>query len=704
MKLNRFLVIACPFLVAFSAWSQVVVKPVPWYPTASDPTSATSPHTVVTGTSAILAATVSLGGSTDSFTYSWNFGDGSAATAPAAVTTTGTAATVGNVYNLSATHTYPAATGVNYTAVLTVTDTNTSATYTGNYYVIVQSSSLSSAADQAIDNGLWYLHISMDRANTTNANSQTVAWGGWDGQLGNGCPAGGYACANYGGLDATNVQAFEVSGHYENGPSTDPYTEDAARGLARVMYYLIPYSTSSLQGAKSVTYNPALMAARCSDGSQPNYAAKTCATGTYINYNPSATSCTAPPCSFTYDGNSNAQLLYQGNDGGYPGYQMGMMLTAIVASQTPAAIAKTGVKASGGLPGVLGQTYKDIVQDLVDGIGYCQYYGDSENSNGYDNGGGWEYYCSATTSNNYDDNSPSQWNAIGLIAANRAFGITVPPIVTDTNQVWVTWSQDVSSSSKGQFGYDEWDYQPWGPFAVTPSGMVQFAMDGIGRTAAANADQRWNLAETYYRNNFCNTGGSTAAPRNYTYGLFSFTKAMELHDPGYVLTPITLLAQQPSGASPIDWYNAQASNGDACDGVAKTLVSRTNYNNVPGVWYGTDYESPQYYFETAWSIIMLQKTNFIQCVTNLSGVGKAGGRGNPIISLSWSGIGDASGYNVQRSSTSGGPYTTVGGTAGLAYNDQSSLVNGKTYYYQLQPTGTNGAAVCTSNQAVITIP
>ncbi len=98
----------------------------------------------------------------------------------------------------------------------------------------------------------------------------------------------------------------------------------------------------------------------------------------------------------------------------------------------------------------------------------------------------------------------------------------------------VTWSQDFSSASKGQFGYSEWDYQPWGPYAVTPSGMVQLAMDSVGRTASGAADQRWNLAENYYRNAFCNApaGGATVAPRAYTYGLFSFTKAMEEHDPG----------------------------------------------------------------------------------------------------------------------------------------------------------------------------
>ncbi len=66
------------------------------------------PHTaVITGVSATLGATVNLGGSSDSFTFSWNFGDGNPATSPIAITTSRQRATrVGNVYNLSATHTY----------------------------------------------------------------------------------------------------------------------------------------------------------------------------------------------------------------------------------------------------------------------------------------------------------------------------------------------------------------------------------------------------------------------------------------------------------------------------------------------------------------------------------------------------------------------------------------------------------------------
>ena len=193
----------------------------------------------------------------------------------------------------------------------------------------------------------------------------------------------------------------------------------------------------------------------------------------------------------------------------------------------------------------------------------------------------------------------SQWNAIGLIAASRAFGIAIPPIVTDTNQVWVAWDENVttplctgtqpSSCVAGQFGYNAWDDPLWGPWAVTPSGMVQMAMDGVGRTASGVPDQRWNMAESNYHDNFCDTGGdSTTNPKMYTYGMFSFSKSMEQHDPGGVLTPITYLLDMPSGTNPIDWYGAQSGvNGAPCDGFAQTLVGDgTSLSATPRLWAG----------------------------------------------------------------------------------------------------------------------
>jgi hypothetical protein len=44
-----------------------------------------------------------------------------------------------------------------------------------------------------------------------------------------------------------------------------------------------------------------------------------------------------------------------------------------------------------------------------------------------------------------------------------------------------------------------------------------------------------------------------------------------------------------------------------------------------------------------------------------------------------------------------------GTTTGTAFSDRSKLTNGGTYYFVLQPINATGA-VCTSNQATVTIP
>ncbi|MGP0074265.1 MAG: hypothetical protein ACLPWF_20315 [Bryobacteraceae bacterium] len=705
----------------------------PW-----DPTNPTAPHYAYAGATVTLGATApNIATSTDAFTFQWNFGDG---TSLGPVTSTSTSPY--GPYNLGTTHVYSGAVGKLYTATITVTDTVTKETGSNSYLVEIFANNLTSRVNIAIDSGLWFLHVTMGRENSP-ANGQPVNTGGWDGFAG--CPPGSQTssvniCIGAGGLDATNVQAFEVKGHLENGPASDPYTDDVARGLARMMAFLIPESTT-YEGTKTFSYNPANMAVRCSDGTEPtSYGPPAVCGGTAkpINYNPGATSCTtAPttPCNFTYDINGNGQLIVTGNDSfGDPGYQMGMFVDALVATANPTGVAKAGPT------GVVGQTYKNIVTDIVDAIGYCEFSGDYEETDGVDNGGAWQYNCAGGTSlPNYNDNSPSQWDAIGLIAANRGFGIPIMPIIKDANQIWLTWSQEPPAQAStlngsglqsgispnkianndsivGAFGYDEWGYEPWGPWADTPSGMVQMSLDGVGRTASGATDQRWNWAESLYHDNFCNgeiyspdtsyySSDSVFAPRWYMYGLFSFTKAMLEHSPGGVLTPINFLEDVPAGTNSIDWYGALSpANGgtDPCDGVAQTLVSRQQSD---GSWYYYSYYTYQMPFDTAWAVIMLNKTVFVQCISNLYGRGTPGNAAKPPrVDLTWSPQTNATGYNVLRGTTTGGPYTMVGTTTSTAFSDtKAGLVNGDTYYYVVQPL-ISGTGICQSNEAVVKVP
>jgi len=695
-------------------------------------------------------ATISLGatapntwGSADTFNVTWSFGDGSSNVTFSYV---GTATTAPYAYDISTSHAYSGAAGKTYTATVTVTDATTSQSASNTYPVEINplttaAGLLEGRVDAAIDNGLWYMHQTMWRQNTP-ANGETVNWGGWDSEPGAlSCPTqdgNSWDCFSYSVIDAANVQAFEVSGHLANGPSTDPYTDDVARGLARIFSFLTPHPVA----ANTYYYNPATLDFGCSSGyptpSNPNCTPP----ATQIFYDSSSTACPSPPCSYTFDGNSNGQYLSLDIDG-EPHYEGGAFIDSIVASGTPSATAPTGAGAGSGLPGVVGQTYQNIVQDLMDEYGNCQYNQDYDSNVGYSHGsyyggGAWLYTCAEG-----DDNSVSQWAAIGYIGGYRGFGRTVPQAVKDFNQVWVTNSQDVQDvaptgtdpwavgDNLGSYGYRGSLYwsDAWGPFATTPSGLVQMALDGVGRTnnsvfgnSTTSPDQRWNLAETYYADNFCNatSAGAYYAPLAYTYGMFSFTKAMLLHDPNGTLTPIQYLRTlTPSvfttdssvPANTIDWYAALSSaNGgtDPCDGVAQTIVGRQNPAAYTcfGCWYGDNYYPYQNPFETAWSIIMLRKTVFVACVNNLYGRGTAGGPSHPArIDLTWSPQANATAYAVLRSTTNGGAYTQVGSTTGTAFSDTSGLVNGDTYYYVLQPeTGMPLTEICQSNQATVTIP
>ncbi len=357
----------------------------------------------------------------------------------------------------------------------------------------------------------------------------------------------------YYGAWAVNINAFEVNGHLEDSSGSnpysadDPYTETVARAMHRLFELLTYYNI-----------------------------------GPQMYGNP--------------DGNGNgiAILLNQN----YPMYQTGMVTDAIVASGTPTAVPLTGPT------NVIGRQYKDIVQDMVDWYSYCQY---DDATHLY--GGAWRYNCQ-----DFPDNSVAQWGAIGLIAAERNWGVAklgptgvvVPQWVKDQNVLWLNYSQNLG----GYFGYT--DSNPvWGPYATTPSGMVQMVMDGLGRGNTPPPGQTrpdWQKAETFLRDNWCNGGSYGSNIKAYFYGLFSFTKSMLLHDPA-----ITLLHSNTAGVLDIDWYGAELSQGAPCDGVARNLIARQLSD---GTWWwnsplGTnDADGNQAPFETAWAIIMLNRTLF----------------------------------------------------------------------------------------------
>ncbi len=74
--------------------------------------------------------------------------------------------------------------------------------------------------------------------------------------------------------------------------------------------------------------------------------------------------------------------------------------------------------------------------------------------------------------------------------------------------------------------------------------------------------------------------------------------------------------------------------------------------------------------------------------------------GNQQISLSWTGSLTATSYNVERSTTSGGPYTTVGSATTTSFTN-TGLTNGTIYYYVVDAVNTAGSGP-NSNQVFAT--
>jgi hypothetical protein len=84
----------------------------------------------------------------------------------------------------------------------------------------------------------------------------------------------------------------------------------------------------------------------------------------------------------------------------------------------------------------------------------------------------------------------------------------------------------------------------------------------------------------------------------------------------------------------------------------------------------------------------------------------AGTSANHSVALSWNGTGSQiSGYNVYRSTVSGGPYSMINGTLVVPsnYTDQT-VIAGTTYFYTVTEVGTNGAESGYSNEASVVVP
>lgn len=352
---------------------------------------------------------------------------------------------------------------------------------------------------------------------------------------------------------ASSVQAFEINNHFEgNDPNFDPYADTVKRGLRNLFSRL-----------------------------------GTIAIGVQTAGDP--------------DSNHNGYGVSAVN-ASYPPYELGMVVDAVVASKTPNAMAATGPAGSGSNPGILGRTYFDIVQDMVDTMAWGQ---EDPNTGGYR--GGWRYGWNYGSS----DSSVAQWNAIGILAARDIWNATLPAFVVNENKLWLTYAK----SNNQNYAYD---YIPgWGYLEVgSPSGLVQAIMDGFQKTDA-----------TYWvgiENNMAANWNSWYRDTSDYYRLFALAKAMRLALP----SPIVLMAQ--GTANQIDWFKADCANPASCTGSDKFGVARTiiRDQNSDG-FFNTSYRVSGA-LNQAWGVIILTGTLHLEPVAVATANPNPGAAGVPI--------------------------------------------------------------------------
>ena len=196
-RLDRFGLVLPVFLFSLPAFGAAPeVKTVP----ALGGDSAAA-HDVLAERPTTLKGTSSVTG--PEIQATWEFGDESA---PFVFTVT-------NGHDVSARHTYSGAVGTVYTAKLTVVDRRSGEASSARYQVKIGENTLAVGAAIAIDEGLWYLHRTMNRAT-----------GDWQGDCGRACNASG-------SVTASNVLAFEAAGFLATGDASNPYTETVDRAL-----------------------------------------------------------------------------------------------------------------------------------------------------------------------------------------------------------------------------------------------------------------------------------------------------------------------------------------------------------------------------------------------------------------------------------------------------------------------------------------
>ena len=298
------LCLAAVLLASAGASAQMTAITVPWVPTDTS-----QPHITYYGRTISLKGIARGGGSY----YKWSYGDNTGDTGWVAFS---------DATQLGATHAYYGNPGQLYSATLSVATSSAgvnavSAAYPIKMYLstdLTDPTHIDVRAAVAEDEGLWYLHKTMNRSSAAGPY-QNQNYGYWAGSFAGTCAA---------------LEAFELHGSKPlQSYGTDPYVDDTLRALNYVL------ANAAYSGVSS--YSNACTPAGANGGSSP--------------------------CNPDSNGNGIGIFLNSTDDI----YTEGICAAAVGSSGAPGLVSVTGASSY-----VLGKPLSSIMQDVVDWFSYAQ--------------------------------------------------------------------------------------------------------------------------------------------------------------------------------------------------------------------------------------------------------------------------------------------------------------------------------------------
>jgi len=263
------------------------------------------------------------------------------------------------------------------------------------------------------------------------------------------------------------------------------------------------------------------------------------------------------------DTNGNGIGIGAWNYAGHTMYECGIATMAVSASGAPDAVTTNGSV------NVIGRTYKDVAQDMVDYLAFAQ----NEGS------GGWIYEPNETGEG---DNSISGYVTLGLSYAEASppygFDLVIPDFVRTELNNWINYIQNTGGGSNdGGSGYT--GPNSWVNILKTGHLLAQMAL--VGDTQATPRVQR---AVAYIARHW-NDANTDPGWRNHYQTCFTTMK-------GFQSLGITLIDVDGDLAPETDWYDEMA-----------TMI--VNTQNQDGSWPDDNWWGQR--LASAWAMLTLEK-------------------------------------------------------------------------------------------------